>query len=378
MSDALTDDRRAVARDAEPPRRGAIAPRDDARADLRRRLCRIFADTLGVPAVEPDADFFDLGGTSMLAISLLLAIETEIGRAFDIALIHEAPTVDALLARMELAERPARMPILLRDGSPSAPALFLFPGLGGTVFELQRLARQITKPIRIHGVPAIGLDGATPLERVEDMAQAFADLMEEVQPNGPYLLAGYSFGGLVAHEIARTLRARGREIAFLGLIDAYPDAGLSISAGAANVLRVVRSAPGARRAEIGRLVDLITFRLRIRLGLDPGLERVEGGDAAAAANPIPIELRRVRRASHAARQRYRLRASDCDAIFFRTTTRLPTFPADPRRIWRRYLRQLAVETVAGHHYSMVEDDSGHLAAALDRCLPCDCASPPWP
>jgi len=98
--------------------------------------------------------------------------------------------------------------------------------MGGSVMILRNLAKRIGGKRAVWGVEAQGMDGATaPLDRVEAMAARYIEEMRAVAPNGPYLLAGYSFGGLVAFEMARQLVEAGKEVAMLAMLDTFPHPG---------------------------------------------------------------------------------------------------------------------------------------------------------
>src|SRR5262249_4615088 len=104
----------------------------------------------------------------------------------------------------------------------SVPGFFVVHGVGGTVMELTKLGALIDHAGSVYAIQAKGADGLeTPLTSVEDMAAYYVAAIREVQPQGPYLLAGYSFGGLVALEMARRLEEMGEHIGLLVLIDAY-------------------------------------------------------------------------------------------------------------------------------------------------------------
>ncbi len=333
--------------------------RDRPVPDLVGVLTRIFETVLDRYPIGPDDDFFELGGSSMLAISLLIAIEQETGCELPMAAIYDAPTVGGL-ASVLAADHPVPSLLVPLRAAASDRRLFVVHGLGGTVMELRDMARRIDADVAVIGIEAAGLGGAPPQDRVEDMAALYVERILEVQPEGPFLLAGYSFGGLVAFEMARRLVAGGRAVQFLGLLDAYPDEGFSWRGLRAGLRHLVRTPPGRRAEEARRLGGKIAFRLGIRRG---ATEAAGAGDAS-----LLDVVARVRRASNAARQRYRPRPAPVDAVFFRAATRLDPFPGDPGAIWRPLVGRLVVEAVAGDHYTLVASGSGGLPSALGRHL----------
>jgi thioesterase domain-containing protein len=143
--------------------------------------------------------------------------------------IYDAPTVGKLTDRL-LGKRAGRGTCLVElrpaKSRQAGPPLFLLHGMGGSVMILRDLARRIGGTRAVWGIEAQGMDGvAAPLDRVEDMAEAHIADLRAVAPHGPYLLAGYSFGGLVAFEMARQLAQAGEEVALLALLDTFPHPG---------------------------------------------------------------------------------------------------------------------------------------------------------
>jgi thioesterase domain-containing protein/acyl carrier protein len=191
-----------------------------------------FETLLGVGNPGENDDFFDLGGDSLIALSLLLHIEELTGMTLPVTAIYDAPTIARLTDRLMHAGGPgcAGAPgrdtnlVDLRPGDGNQPPLFLLHGLGGSVMVLRDLARQIGGNRPVWGLEAQGLDGrAQPLDDVHAMADNALAMIRTVAPHGPYLIAGYSFGGTVALEVARRLDDAGEKIALLAMLDTWPD-----------------------------------------------------------------------------------------------------------------------------------------------------------
>jgi len=328
-------------------------------ADLRQVLMSVFADTLG-RTVRADDDFFECGGTSLLAMTLALEIETAVGRELPISIVHEAPSVEALVARLreDLPAAPS-MIVTLRPGPPG-PALFIVAGIGGAAMELRDVASRIGADLAVFGIEAPALHGHPVQHRIEDIAAISVAAMLAVQPQGPYLIAGYSFGGLVAFAMARILTEAGREVRFLSLIDTYPDAGFAPRAIAARLAQLAATPPAQLAAELGGTSRRIAMRLRGR-GQPPGA----GPSAGFAA--MPDRLAQVVEAGRAAQVAYRPRRLALDLHFIRPITPMRGAPHDPRTRWRRLVRRMEVEIVAGDHLSMIRPGA-EVAAILGRRL----------
>ncbi|MBV9330104.1 MAG: alpha/beta fold hydrolase, partial [Alphaproteobacteria bacterium] len=190
--------------------------------ELVEKLCHLWAKILQAQEVGPDSDFFELGGDSLTAITLLIEIEREFGIRLPVTVIYDAPTV-AQQAELICSDATPEFSPLVQLKPGAGRPLFIVHGFGGTVFELAPLGRQIAWKGPVYAIQARGIDGREPpLTSVEQMASLYLSAVKEVQPQGPYLLAGYSFGGLIAFEMARLARAANDKVGLLLLIDSYP------------------------------------------------------------------------------------------------------------------------------------------------------------
>ena len=183
-------------------------------------IAQIWQELLGVRSVAVRDDFFELGGHSLLAVRMIGQIERRTGRRLPLAALFEEPTVEHLARLLEATPGGGQSVIVpLRNAGQGKP-LFCFHPAGGTVFCYRALAAQLGDDRPVYGVQAVGVDGlAEPHRRVEDMANCYAEAIRSVQPDGPYLLAGWSLGGNLALETARLLIDHGQQVALLALLD---------------------------------------------------------------------------------------------------------------------------------------------------------------
>ncbi|MFP2902226.1 alpha/beta fold hydrolase, partial [Corallococcus sp. 4LFB] len=211
-------DRKALpAPESATPADAYVAPR----SALEEQLARSFAEVLRVPRVSVTDSFFDLGGHSLLALRLMAAIREHTGQMIPMAALFQHSTVEQLARRVS-QEATALPPNLVRldAGTSSARPLFLVHGGGGSVLGYSELVRQLGNDRPVYGLSASGLDGgALPPASIEALARDYLAQVRTVQPRGPYLLGGWSFGGLVALEMARQLQLTGEPVELLALMD---------------------------------------------------------------------------------------------------------------------------------------------------------------
>lgn len=169
-------------------------------------------------------NFFTLGGHSLLAARLMSEIDRRFGCKLPIAAVFHAPTIETLCQRLtEERCAPAWTSLVPLQPAGTKPPLFFTHGWGGDVFSFQRLARLLAPGQPSYGLQAVGLDGKTPRHTsVEQMAAHYLKEIRSFQPSGPYYLAGYSMGGLIAYELGQQLSKLGEKVAFLALLDTGP------------------------------------------------------------------------------------------------------------------------------------------------------------
>lgn len=305
------------------------------------RLIPIWQRLLGKSSVGIHDDFFELGGTAAIA-NKLFAEATSIGaRLLPPVMIFSAPTIASIAALMEQPGS-ARLPpvVLLKKGNQQSP-VFLSHGLGGSVLDLLALAQHIESDRPIFGLQAKGAEGIDePHDRVENMAQFHLEAMKQIQPHGPYILIGYSFGGLVMLDIAQRLRENGEQIALFVMVDTYPNK------------RYLR--------------PMSFFRLATRLAKRRifVLFRTPQSDPREVLTP---EVQRQREKNYLALARYRPRSYPGEVRFLKAAE-VSDFPEDPVAVWSHLIAKFAVDTVPGNHFEMLTSHSEALSSVLSRYL----------
>ena len=184
-------------------------------------LARIWQELMHLPDIGPTDNYFELGGSSLLAARLFDHIEKRFGQRLPLALLYEAPTLRELAARIEdRAFVPSWSSLVeINKGNGSKPPLFLMHSEGGNVLEYWPLCRYLGQNQPVYAMQAKGLEGDTAVAMtIEEMAAHFISEMRTVQKAGPFFLGGYCLGGLVAYEMARQLIDRKERVGFLSLI----------------------------------------------------------------------------------------------------------------------------------------------------------------
>lgn len=231
-----------------PPRPASKAGGAPPRNELERTLVRIWENTLGIRPVGIHDNFFDLGGDSLVAVTLFDEIRRTLGRGLQISLLFEAPTIARLaeaLGGRPAAEAGPSIGRMTPDGTPPGaefdpepsraprpaaeaslpetvpkPLVFVH-NIYGEVLVYRAITRRLLPEFQVDTLAAPIADGSyRHFQSVEELAAGYVRRVLTDHPAGPCLLLGHSVGGLLAFEMARQLEGAGREVPFLGLLDA--------------------------------------------------------------------------------------------------------------------------------------------------------------
>ncbi|MEP6995692.1 MAG: amino acid adenylation domain-containing protein, partial [Acidobacteriota bacterium] len=333
------------------------------RNTVEERIAGVWSDILGAERVGIHDNFFDLGGHSLLAVRLVARLEKEFGRPVALATVFRAPTVAELAEILEgpsISRRRVPSLIALQSGG-TRPPFYCVHAIGGIVqYHYRGLARAQGPDQPFYGLQSQGLDGGrAPYETVEEMAAHYIREIREVQPHGPYYLGGYSFGGKVAFEMARQLRAQGERTAFLAFFDTF---NIPLTPGPTR-LDVVRGRTrahiaalrkGSLRQKASYLLDRVeTLRTMLRRRRDRILEPF--------VKPMERAQRKVRKANLRATMRYVAGYYEGGATIFRAierTTDRDRVQTYPLLGWEKLCGEgVEICEVPGGHSSLMEEEA---------------------
>jgi thioesterase domain-containing protein/acyl carrier protein len=202
-----------------PESAGFTAPRNS----IEEKLAELWILLLGLPRVGIHDDFFDLGAHSLLAARLLAQIDRTFGKRLTMASLFAKPTIAALAAELESdckqnsQESSSLIVAIKSDGL--RPPLICIHGIAGHVLKYYRLAQCLDPKQPVYGLKSPNFGSDIFRDSVEDIAETYVRELRRFQSHGPYYLAGFSFGGLVAYEMANRLVAENEQIGMLALFD---------------------------------------------------------------------------------------------------------------------------------------------------------------
>ncbi|WP_210604560.1 non-ribosomal peptide synthetase [Brevibacterium oceani] len=213
------------------PSTATVGSRLRPRTPQEEAVVAIFARVLSLPQVGIDESFFELGGHSFLARPLIAAVNEALGAELSVQALFRSPTVEQLVLEAgrggadSIAESLHRLLPLRRAGTK--PPLFAVHPATGISWGFAAMLGGLDPERPLIGLQMPGLSPDDPEEMtaqtLTELADDYITHLQTVQPEGPYHLIGWSLGGILAHRLATRLQERGESVAFLGILDAFPD-----------------------------------------------------------------------------------------------------------------------------------------------------------
>jgi thioesterase domain-containing protein/acyl carrier protein len=344
---------------------------------IEEQLAAIWARVLKVRTVGRHDSFFDLGGNSLLAVTVFSEIEKTFGRHLPLATLFNFPTVAGLASNLGVVEPgtanwPSLIPI---QESGTKPRFFCVHGAGGNVLLYRNLVAHLGTDYPFYGLQSRGLDGKTaPLATVEEMAAAYLEEIQRFQPHGPYCLGGYCLGGTIALEMAGLLRKQGEEAAFLGLMDTYNyNEAVQVSWLSDFAQRLKFHAGNFRRLRPAEVKHYLAEKIRVaRDGEFKSLIGLGNPNTVASATGDTLgrtALQNIQAINDHAVTKYRPKPYPGKLTLFKPEVNYSAFP-DPRMGWGEIALDGVdiVELPMNPHAMLVEPFVQQLASALAAAL----------
>jgi len=188
--------------------------------DTQQTLVQIWEDLLEIAPIGIDDDFFELGGHSMLAVRMVALVQHRTGKTLPLSALFRKPTIEQLANLLDDSQTNESALVVPLNVGGADEAIFCIHPAGGTVFCYRDLAMYFAGRRNVFGIQARGLDGReSPHQTLHEMAADYADAIAAASPSGSIHLVGWSLGGNIAYEVARQLRAVGRSVGMLALLD---------------------------------------------------------------------------------------------------------------------------------------------------------------
>ncbi|WP_111307979.1 non-ribosomal peptide synthetase [Confluentibacter sediminis] len=183
----------------------------------------IWQEALQVEKVDIFSNFFELGGHSLIAVKVMNKLETETGKRLPLSSLFEYSTVEKLAQLLEKDNESVTWDSLvpIKPKGTKTP-LYIIHGAGLNVLKFIDLSKHLDDDQPVFGIQGTGVNSDNePYNSIEEIAQHYISSIIKKNPNGPYALAGYSFGGIIAFEMAKQLINQGKKVSVLAMLDSY-------------------------------------------------------------------------------------------------------------------------------------------------------------
>ncbi len=327
---------------------------------------------LNIEQVNLDDDFFELGGHSLIGVALFSKIKGTYGLNLGLSTLFEARTVRQLAQLISQDSKQTQVkpapwsPVVPIQPKGKHSPLYVISGIGGNVVKFHRLAFHLGQDQPVFGLLPRGLDGkGSYRKRIEDIAADYVEAIETAQPEGPYHLVGYSFGGIVAFEVAQQILMRGGRVGLLGLFDTIEwqygekiDESLRPGQrlGVFNEhLKAIFSRGGA--GYFKRLINAKSLQVKLRLLDAPG-------------HPLSATVGSIEESNTYAAANYRPKVYPGKLTLFRSTERSISDGTDEMLGWGSLAAEgVQVHPVPSNHFNMLREPAVKmLAEKLWSCL----------
>jgi amino acid adenylation domain-containing protein len=328
------------------------------RSQTERIMCDIWAKFFHLEKVGTHENFFDLGGDSLLALLMFAQIHKEFGNTLSLNLLFDTPTIEQLCQAIDAGrtQGPKYRVVTIRAGG-NRPPLFWVPGGIGSVLAFRKVSSLLGPEQPVYGLEFRLPQDDEPFEELTVRASHFVDQMRALQPTGPYFIAGFCSGALVAYELAQQLAAQNQKVAFLALIE-----GTHAKIAGARWDGIVHHAQhfGWRVRKVTRNGPVGFLRWLSETVRSAAKSLPDGAPAPAApgSGKVMANLHRLEDALERVEDRYVPQPYSGDATLVIGRDNYSFYgvseAADPRLSWRRLIRgNVQIDTVPGDHLYML-------------------------
>jgi amino acid adenylation domain-containing protein len=348
-----------------------------------KKLAAIWSSILKIEKIGILDNFFEIGGHSMIAVTLIIKIEKEFGIRLPLATLFEQSNIQKLSKVIENGIEPDKWRSLvpLRPVGSKKP-LFLVHGLGLNVLLYTTIISYLDPEQPVFGLQAKGLNGIDkPLESIEEIASYYISEIMTIESEGPFQLAGYSLGGIIAFEMGHQLTEMGKKVSFIGLLDA-------VAEGSDNHLSIFRQIISKGNYLLNYLVWNISYffknpdesmfsvikrrwrglRKKVR-GLDIKVNK-DDMVSKGERNELPKYLRKVHRANLRAGRRYILKPYKGAVHLFKAAHQTFYIPDPVNYGWDKYASEgVIIHEIPGEHSStFAPPNDKHFSSILQKSL----------
>lgn len=313
----------------------------------------IWSAALGLEELNITDDFFELGGHSLLAVKVMIAIEKETGKRLPLSTLFNNSTIEKLAGQLSEEEHEeiweSLVPIKVTG---KKDPIFLIHGGGLNILLFKSVSSYFDDDQPVYGLQAMGLNKETDIPpSLEEISKRYIDEILKVHPNGSYALAGYSLGGLIAFEMAKQLKAMGKDIKLLGVMDTYVGSHTAPSGTlpklAKKIIRQFHKVPFFVKSFLNNPKESLAYQLNI---ISYKWKKLFSSDLGMEREIFTDYEKEIYSAYSKANDKYKLQACDLEVTLFCVEKRLYYLDDKVFLGWDKFaLKGVKIHEVPGDH-----------------------------
>jgi len=344
--------------------------------ELESYLKALWEELLLIDNISTNESFFDLGGSSLAAIKMMIRIQKEKGKALPLVSVFDSPDIASLAKLIDNYDGASIFSALVAiKASGTKPPVYLIHGDSMNVLCFKALTAYIDPDQPVYGLQPRGIDGKLPpLGSIEEIAAYYLDAIKAHQPGGPYAIVGYSFGGYVAAEMVQQLKRNHKQVLLFGLLDTN-------AAVIENFMPLDKQLAIKIRRQVPKMIWILqSFMAQPRVVVKYQIStlwnrigsffNVQTKKAAPETEGYYNLIDQIKEVHHRALRNYTLKPYDDTIVLFKAMNRL-YFVDDFKFLgWQKYTsKTVEVYEIPGDHATMFEEPHCRiLAKKLDSAL----------
>ena len=352
------------------------------KTETEKRLAAIWSEVLKIKQIGTDEDFFEIGGHSMVAVTLMVKIEKELGTRLPLAVLFDHSNIHDMAKLLDQkSERVSWGSLVPIRSKGTKKPLYLVHGAGLNLLLYTTIVAGLDPDQPVFGLQAKGLDGEDePLYTIEDIAAYYNEEILKIDKSGSYALAGFSMGGQLAYEMAKQLVEAGHIVSFLGVFDTVSEnvSDRHIPFAERYKLRTIRfynqvswTIGTFLKRPLDQKFAFVKMKwnsLKQKITKDDYKIKPEGASLGKQSE-LPKYLHKVHRANYIALDRYILPPYPGKLTLFRAMHQT-FYIADPIKYgWAEYVKEMEILDIPGEHSTIFAPPNNVLfAKALQKCL----------
>lgn len=340
--------------------------------EREKMVSDIWSAVLNLQHISVKDDFFELGGHSLLAVKVMSSIEKETGKRLPLATLFENSTIEKLARKLDIDDEEKWDTLVPIQTTGSKDPVYLIHGGGLNVLIFKFISKYLDPEQPVYAIQALGL--TRPMEllyTIEEIAEAYIAEMIEENPVGPYSLVGFSLGGPIAWEMTKQLKAMGKTVKFLGVVDSYVG-NMSVETASSKVYKKIRrqfiKIPFFIRSFIKHPKQTISYQIFIFKSKIRNLF-FENTNKELDEVFTPYE-NSIYKSYETAQDNYTLTPEDITLHLFTVKERLYYIDDQVYLGWRKYAKKgVKTYTLPGDHRTILDPPNDQeLAKILQRAL----------